>query len=426
MTPASNSVARSSTRPAVLIAAAYAALASMYVLLPQGSPRNLEEDVTTFAVFNTVKEWLFVVLTTLLLYVLVRRSVINARLSEVALHESDARYRRMIETTSEGVWIVDDGGRTDYVNETMASMLGYQPHEMLGRRFSDFVERSDAPPRAPGGGESPPSAGRGHRDVQFRRKDGAVVWTIVASAEIPDRDGRPRGTLKMVTDITARRKAAEALERTMQMQQALMNELDHRVRNNLCAMVSLIDLSRRGSTSVDAFAEQIGGRLRALAHTHTLLSLTGRTSAPMRRLLGDLAPHERRDRVRLIGPDVDVAARQAGPMALVFHELMAHSMARGALSGPGRGDVWVEWRLLRRIDQALEIEIVWIETGGPQSPSAPTGQARQVIEGLVASDLRGSIDWGRPGARRHVRIRAALDDIAAALRHAEPAALAAG
>src|SRR4051812_40566444 len=56
---------------------------------------------------------------------------------------SEGDYRHIVETTSEGIWALDLTGRTTYVNEAMARMLGYSVEEMLGRSLFDFVPEAD-------------------------------------------------------------------------------------------------------------------------------------------------------------------------------------------------------------------------------------------------------------------------------------------
>src|SRR5947209_5250312 len=62
-----------------------------------------------------------------------------------ALRESEERYRTIVQAANEGVWIIDHRGRTLYVNDRMARMLGYAPSEMLGRSALRFSFPKDRP-----------------------------------------------------------------------------------------------------------------------------------------------------------------------------------------------------------------------------------------------------------------------------------------
>lgn len=69
------------------------------------------------------------------------QDITERKQAEEALHESESRYRLLVETSIEGIWSMDREHRTTYVNQSMADMLGYEPSEMLGRRLRNFSFR---------------------------------------------------------------------------------------------------------------------------------------------------------------------------------------------------------------------------------------------------------------------------------------------
>jgi PAS domain S-box-containing protein len=129
--------------------------------------------------------------------------------SAAALGASEARYRKIIETTSEGVWLIDEVDRTTFVNARMAAMLGYEVDEMLGRPLADFVWGPPPDIR----GKFARAAGRPRpHETRLRHKDGTPLWASLSNDSLHDDEGRYTGALAMVSDITERRRAAEALE----------------------------------------------------------------------------------------------------------------------------------------------------------------------------------------------------------------------
>ncbi|HEX3467146.1 MAG TPA: PAS domain S-box protein [Candidatus Elarobacter sp.] len=127
----------------------------------------------------------------------------NARLYR-DLAASEARYRNIIETAQEGVWIIDHEARTRYVNARLSEMLGYTADEMYGRPMFDFL--------VPGQQGDVQAAldrhrsGTGHRrESRLLHRDGRVVYAMVASNPILDPDGTYTGSLGMFTDITERK-----------------------------------------------------------------------------------------------------------------------------------------------------------------------------------------------------------------------------
>jgi diguanylate cyclase (GGDEF)-like protein/PAS domain S-box-containing protein len=127
----------------------------------------------------------------------------SAQQSEQALRQSEERYRRMVDSAAEGIWLLDNYASTIFVNRRMAQMLGYSIEEMLGRSLFHFV---DARFRA----EAELSFKR-HRlgveeqfDFRFRRRDGTELWAIFSANLLVDEKGRFLGAMGVVTDITER------------------------------------------------------------------------------------------------------------------------------------------------------------------------------------------------------------------------------
>jgi len=136
----------------------------------------------------------------------------NARLYR-DLAQSEARYRGLIDTAQEGVWIIDGAARTRYVNAHMSAMLGYSPDEMYDRWFFDFAD-----PREHDGARQAIADHRGgsgiRRESRLLHRDGHIVCVMVASSPIIAGDGSYNGSLGMFTDITER-KALETQYRVL-------------------------------------------------------------------------------------------------------------------------------------------------------------------------------------------------------------------
>lgn len=136
---------------------------------------------------------------------------------------AETDYRRIVETAAEGIWLIDEQSRITFVNQRMAQMLGLTVEEMSGRRLFEFM---DDAARA----EAEQNVGRGKQriaeqhDFRFRRKDGTDLWTIVSTVPLHDAGGEYRGALGMMTDITRRKLAEQALERQSS-RLSLLNQL---------------------------------------------------------------------------------------------------------------------------------------------------------------------------------------------------------
>jgi PAS domain S-box-containing protein len=138
---------------------------------------------------------------------------IERRQAEEKLRSSEERYRRIVDTANEGIWMVDELSRITFVNQRMADMLGYSMEGMIGRPTSDFmgVEATEKAGQRLGRSR----AGiREQFDFPFRRRDGSELWGIVSSTPMQGEEGHFTGALGMVTDITERKRAEAELQRS--------------------------------------------------------------------------------------------------------------------------------------------------------------------------------------------------------------------
>jgi PAS domain S-box-containing protein len=134
--------------------------------------------------------------------------VLERKCVELELRRSEDRYRRLINTAEEGIWIADDNHLTTFVNKKMARMLGYAESELIGRPLFSLI-CPDPNAIVPSCNQRRDEGGAEQYDVKFARKDGQTIWTLVSSTPIFDERGEYDGILVMVTDITDR-KLAEA------------------------------------------------------------------------------------------------------------------------------------------------------------------------------------------------------------------------
>src|ERR1700682_995844 len=140
------------------------------------------------------------------------RDITERHRAEEAVHASEKRYRQIVETAFEGVWIIDRNNQTTFVNHPMADMLGYAPEEMLGKPILVFMD-ADAQAAFAANRDGRQHAHQPSHEFRFTRKDGSELWALVESSPEVDSAGNYLGSLAMVTDVTERRRGQEALRR---------------------------------------------------------------------------------------------------------------------------------------------------------------------------------------------------------------------
>ncbi|MDE2595349.1 MAG: CHASE domain-containing protein [Sphingomonadales bacterium] len=211
------------------------------------------------------------------------------------------------------------------------------------------------------------------------------------------------------------RAVLEWLTRQSEIRTTLTRELNHRVKNTLATVLSIVALTRRRSDTLDDFVESLTGRVRALSATHDLLTRVEWGATPIREVVAsELSPYmeDVENHVDAQGPDIELAPNDALSLGLALHELATNAAKYGALSTL-EGKVLVQWRL---VTPALA-ELSWEERGGP-TVNQPTkrGFGRELIERIVAHEMKTDVDLSFPpaGVRCTLRIpvRAARSEFA--------------
>jgi diguanylate cyclase (GGDEF)-like protein/PAS domain S-box-containing protein len=148
------------------------------------------------------------------------------RQADLALQRSEVRYRSIIETTLEGVWMLDAEGKTTFVNQQMANMLGYSVEAMAGTTLMDFIAPADQ-------GEARAYLDRRQQGIEekhpfkFCRKDQSVLWVLVSATPLLDENQDYGGCIGLLTDITQLITMQEALQTSeMQLSSVLDSSLD--------------------------------------------------------------------------------------------------------------------------------------------------------------------------------------------------------
>jgi len=254
-------------------------------------------------------------------------------------------------------------------------------------------------------------------EVQYRliRPDnGKLVWLFSAGVTLRDANGAATRVIGVVQDITDRKSEEDG-------RNALVAELDHRVKNVLASVQSLAAQTGRKTTSVDAFLKTFAGRLEAMASAHTLLTATRWRGAEIGHVaaaeLGGLAPGQ----ARWSGPELVLNARATNALTLALHELATNAMKYGALSSE-TGRVELSWK--PRLEGGFVL--TWVERGGPTvAPPTHRGFGTTLLERVTSRELSGESKMEfRPDGLR-VTIVADASALAGASKPAEPQAPAA-
>ncbi len=233
--------------------------------------------------------------------------------------------------------------------------------------------------------------GRAHQ-LEFRvlRPDGQVRWCVGSAAATVDADGRIARVSGVTFDITDRKEAEER-------QMLLAREVDHRAKNALALVQSILRLTR--AKTLPAYIAAVEGRIKALSRAHAILSQSRWHGADLHGLVDEeLAPYRvgNAERIRTTGPEVLLQPASAQTLALALHELATNAAKYGALSSES-GQLRLSWMLN---DGKLNLD--WRECGGPVTkPPSAKGFGTRIITASIERQLYGHVafDWRSEGLR---------------------------
>jgi len=290
------------------------------------------------------------------------------------------------------------------VSERMAAITGMPAGELPaegGRALSAYVHPSDAD-----------LVGRPAEDLMkgssfetefrhIRPDDGRTICIRAAGVISRDASGAAVNVTGIVQDVTARRLEDEQ-------RQELMAELDHRVKNVLATVQALAIQTAKRTTSLQAFLQNFGGRLKAMASANELLTAARWRGAAVEHLIAAelkaLAPGQ----VRSEGPELFLTPRAANALSLALHELAANAVKFGALSLES-GQVHVRWSHA----PGGGFELVWTESGGPRvTAPARRGFGSTLLEQVTGRELNGEAEVEYQPAGVRARLRAGPQAVA--------------
>jgi two-component system CheB/CheR fusion protein len=302
-----------------------------------------------------------------------------------ALRESRERLQLILDHTRDyAIFAIDRYGRvTDWRGGAQA-IFGYRSDEIEGGDGDILFTAED---RAAGIPEQErniaASAGRADDVRWYLRKDGSGVFIEGVSTALHGESGEITGFLKIGRDATDRHRADER-------QNALLGELQHRVRNTIAVIRSIVRRTAAGSGSVEEMAAHLEGRIDAFARVQAVVTRDPDNGVDLTALIEDellaYATHEGK-RLTIDGPSILLRAKAAESVSLAVHELATNAVKHGALSG-GRGKVAVRWSRVPAGDSE-RLLFSWEESGGEYRAAAPgpSGFGFELLEQYLPYEL---------------------------------------
>jgi PAS domain S-box-containing protein len=143
---------------------------------------------------------------------------------EEALRLSEEQYRHIVETSAEGIWVINQEDQTVFVNQRLPAMLGYTYEEMIGKSVYHFVDEAGKQ-SIKTNLELRRQGIKSQYDFKFQHKNGQDLWTIISAVPLFDQQGNYAGALKMLTDITERKRIENTLQQRESHYRLLLNTI---------------------------------------------------------------------------------------------------------------------------------------------------------------------------------------------------------
>jgi PAS domain S-box-containing protein len=302
------------------------------------------------------------------------------------VNRSEARLRSVFENAAVGIARVGIDGRFLELNERFAEIAGWSREDLLAGDFQQITHPDDldedlAQVGAVLAGEISSYA----MEKRYVRRDGGTVWIHLTGSLVRTADGQPDHFVSIIDDITDEK-------RTKENRDLLLREVDHRARNVLMVVQSVVRLTE--VSEPQAFKAVVTGRIDALARAQASLARANWTGSSLMDVASqELSSPANTEQVELHGPEVHVESGQVQPLSMILHELATNAAKYGGLSTRA-GRVSVSWERL-----GPGWRLIWAERGGPPvTPPDRTGFGSRLIERL-ARELGGQarMDWRSTG-----------------------------
>ncbi len=316
-----------------------------------------------------------------------RQHEARARMAELQLRdrqlfESEASFQAIANSVDQMIWSTRPDGFHDYYNSRWYEYTGVPEGSTDGEAWNGMFHPEDQE-RAWGVWRHSLESGDPYEiEYRLRHRTGQYRWVLGRAHPVRDAGGKILRWYGTCTDIHDM-KVAEEQRRLM------LAEMNHRVKNTLAMVHSIVSQTLRQAESVAEARDSIQSRITMMSQAHDRLINSAWLDARLREVVETaLAPHQDEEpRIALEGPDMAIGARQALALTMALHELATNAAKYGALSAPG-GRVEIAWQA----PEEGPFSLTWREVGGPEV-AAPRrrGFGSRMIEQALAGYFGGEV-----------------------------------
>jgi len=279
--------------------------------------------------------------------------------------------------------------RITFANDAFLALTGWSREEVLGKSFNSLMARGASPEAL----QEIETAVSGHVEIDpevcYRREDGSQFWASISISPVKDEDGNILQHFASFVDLTLHKE--EQANSKM-----LIDELNHRVKNTLATVQSIVKQALRTATDPDVIRESIESRIFALSRSHDILARENWKGAGLHDLIdAALEPFAvtdgRVERFTVEGGNIRLLPKAALALSIAFNELATNAFKYGAFSND-EGTISIAWTIAPS-PAGKRLILHWREQGGPPvTPPSRKGFGTQVIERGLAHEFDGKVE----------------------------------
>lgn len=336
------------------------------------------------------------------------KDITEKKKTDEELRLSEKKYRDLVENINEVIYAIDDNGVMTYISPAIEQIMGYRPSEIIGQPFTKFVGKEELP-RTMENFQKPLSGQAISSEYRVSTKSGEPRWVQTSTRPIVV-GNKVAGAQGVLMDITDRKQAEEQIKASLKEKEILLQEIHHRVKNNMQVISSILNLQSRNITDKQLLGiiKSSQDRVRSMALIHEkLYQSKNLTQVDFSRYVQSLASHLFTSygiEPELVKLNVDIKKvhldiSTAIPCGLIISELVSNSL-KHAFPGRKRGEIKIAMRDLSE----NEIELVVSDNGA----GLPKGMdirktsslGLRLVKLLAEDQLHGKIKLERKGGTR--------------------------
>lgn len=322
--------------------------------------------------------------------------------AEEAIKRSEKRYRNLYNNTPAMLHSIDNSEKLVSVSDFWCEILGYSREEALGRSFMAFLTEESR--KYATETVLPDFFRKGYAndiEYQFVKKNGEVIDILLSAILEKDENGDAIQSLAVLYDITDRKQTEEQIKASLKEKETLLQEIHHRVKNNMNVVSSLLSLNKYSTENeeVKKALQESRGRIYAMSAVHeTLYNSKNLAEIDLMDYLNKLSNslvqtysiHPGKVQLKIGGDDAKINIDKASPLGLTVNELISNAL-KYAFPDGGAGVIKIT--VIRQNSQI----ILTISDNGVGLPDGLDWKNSntlgfRLVRNLIEKQLNGSVE----------------------------------